>query len=139
MLPGMTSLRRVWFLAVVLSAAGLAWGAVPRGTDAASLTAEEQAQGYRNGRVLVRLREGIAMDPDAGRMSAETRAGVGTRHAFSHLRRQQLLEFDRTRSVQAVITELRASGLYEFVEPDRIVHALAAPNDPSFAGLQWAL
>lgn len=133
----MIELRRALFLVFTLGGA-LAWGAIPRGVDAAAFTPAEQAQGYRNGRVLVKLRAGVSGEADPGRQDAEAHAGVSGRRAFSHLRRQQLLEFDHTRSVEAVMKNLRASGLYEFVEPDRIVHALATPNDAAF-GQQWSL
>ncbi|MCI0541155.1 MAG: S8 family serine peptidase, partial [Verrucomicrobiales bacterium] len=38
------------------------------------------------------------------------------------------------------IDELRVTGLFDYVEPDYIVHALAAPNDTAFTdGTLWAL
>lgn len=100
-------------------------------------TAEERLQGFCNGRVLVKLRDSIADIPVA-RQSAESRAGVRKRKDFSHLKRQQVLEFDATRPVAEVVRELQATGLYEFVEPDRIVQACVIPSDTSFTQ-QWAL
>jgi outer membrane protein assembly factor BamB len=134
----MTPLHRIQFLAAFIFSAALAWATVPHGPSASLYTPEEQAQGYRNGRVLVKLREGVAVEADSTRQAAETHAGVNNRRAFSHLLRQQVLEFDATKSVPAVMRELQASGLYEFVEPDRIVHAMTTPNDPAFAQ-QWSL
>src|SRR5882724_3596074 len=132
------SLRRLSFLSAFTLTAALSFGNIQRDTNVSPFTSEEQAQGYRNGRVLVKLREGVAKEADANRQAMETRAGVGSRRGFSHLRRQQVLEFDSTRSVPAMMKELRTSGLYEFVEPDRIVHALTTPNDPLFPQ-QWSL
>ncbi len=134
----MISLRRVRLLALFVFSAALAWATIPRGANVSAFTPQEQAQGYRNGRVLVKLREGVAVEADSVRQSMETHAGVNNRRAFSHLLRQQVLEFDASRSVPTVIRELQASGLYEFVEPDRIVHALTTPSDPLFAQ-QWSL
>jgi outer membrane protein assembly factor BamB/subtilisin family serine protease len=135
----MTNLRQAWFLVLLSLGGALLHAAVPSGANIPSaFTPTEQAQGYRNGRVLVKLREGVAPDADPARLEIETRAGVSGRRAFSHLQRQQILEFDQARSVEAVMQSLRASGLYEFVEPDRILHALVTPTDPSF-GQQWSL
>jgi outer membrane protein assembly factor BamB/subtilisin family serine protease len=100
------------------------------------LSAEEDAQGYRFGRVLTKVRE-PAMADGGGRRHrelTEERKGIRARRTFSRLRGQEVLEFDATRPVAEVIRELQATGLYEFVEPDRVIRPLVIPNDPGFSG-----
>ncbi len=133
----MTRLR-LGLLLVFLTAAIVASASVASpGAAASSFSAGEEAQGFVNGRVLVKLR-GDVTAVDARSQDAETRAGITHRRNFQHLTRQHVLEFDRTRSVFSVIKQLRATGLYEIVEPDGIRHALVIPNDPTF-GQQWSL
>src|SRR5471030_3314966 len=97
----MIRLRRIQFLAAFIFSALLACATVPRSLNPSSLfSAEEQAQGYRNGRVLVKLREGVAVEADSLRQAAEGHAGVNNRRAFSHLLRQQVIEFDATSRCQ---------------------------------------
>ncbi|HVZ64633.1 MAG TPA: PQQ-binding-like beta-propeller repeat protein [Opitutaceae bacterium] len=115
----------------------LAFGSVSSKDNGSGPGGDEQAQGYRNGRVLVKLRDAAAGDETARQVS-DRRSGISGRREFSHLKGQQVLEFDSSRSVTEVIKELKATGLYEFVEPDRILHKLTTPNDPSF-GTQWSL
>lgn len=134
----MTHLRRGLLLGIFCLQAILVWGAVTPKEDASAFTPDEQAQGYRNGRVLVKLSDHAAPGDETLRQASESRAGIRNRRKFERLKNQQLLEFDSAQPVSAVIKELRASGLYEFVEPDRIVHARVTPNDPSF-GQQWSL
>ena len=101
-----------------------------------ALSAEEAAQGYRAGRVLTKVREQVLLDPRRSRTrdTSEEQMGIRVRRGFRHLRGQEILEFDRDRPVKDVIRELEATGLYEFVEPDRALHPLATPNDPAFGG-----
>ncbi len=134
----MINFRR-WLLLFVFLAKGLcAFGAVPINQDGLSLSPEEQAQGYRNGHVLVKMRDAAVSTGEAVRQAAETRVGIRSRRVFEHLKNQEMLEFDPSQPVLQVIKQLRATGLYEIVEADRVVHGLAAPNDPSF-GQQWSL
>jgi outer membrane protein assembly factor BamB len=98
-------------------------------------------RGYRQGRVLVRLRPEFRREDastDAVVHRSESRAGVRSRKAFRHLTGQRLLEIDPGASVPDAIAALRASGLYDIVEPDHIRVSLATPNDPRYAE-QWAL
>jgi len=131
----MTSIRLRVLLIIFCFAAILTRGSVP--AEPSSFTPEELAQGFRNGRVLIKLRD-QTLDVDPGKQAAEVRIGVRNRRVFHYLKRQQILEFDRTRSVASVIQELSATGLYEFVEPDHIRKAHVTPNDPSFTS-QWSL
>jgi outer membrane protein assembly factor BamB/subtilisin family serine protease len=103
-----------------------------------TLTPEELRQGFRNGRVLVKPKDSIAAPRGAERQNAEDHAGVRQRRSFRHLRGPQVLEFDAARSVPDTIRALRTTGLYEYVEADRLLHARVTPNDPAF-GQQWSL
>jgi len=114
------------------------FGALPINQEVSGLSPEELAQGYRNGHVLVKIRDDAAAAGETVRQAAENRAGVRNRRVFDHLKNQEILEFDPRQSVLQVIKQLRATGLYEIVEADRVVHGMAAPNDPSF-GQQWSL
>jgi outer membrane protein assembly factor BamB len=100
------------------------------------LTAEEDAQGYRFGRVLTKVREPAMVDGGGRRHRelTEERKGIRARRTFSRLRGQEVLEFDANRPVGEVIRELEATGLYEFVEPDRVIRPLVTPNDPGASG-----
>ncbi|HRE83766.1 MAG TPA: S8 family serine peptidase [Opitutaceae bacterium] len=107
----------------------------------ASFSAEEVAQGYRQGRVLVKTKEFSTVAGAQAELSvlqAEARAGVRSRRSFRTLTRQHLLEVDRSESIPEVVARLQATGLYEFVEPDAIRYTQVIPNDPRF-GEQWAL
>jgi subtilisin family serine protease/outer membrane protein assembly factor BamB len=95
----------------------------------------EVAQNFRNGRVLAKARDGV----DPSRLQAfEGGAGVSLERQFQSLPGLEVLQFDGGRPVKAQIAALMASGLYEFVEPDRIIRANVVPNDPYFPD-QWSL
>ena len=134
----MINLRLRLMILFVSSAVTAALGSItPRADAPSTFTAAEQAQGFVNGRILVKLRSDVS-DTDARETAAEGRTGITNRRIFQRLTGQRVLEFDRTKSVSAVIKELRATGLYEIVEPDRILHSRVVPNDPSFSQ-QWSL
>ncbi|MBI5381121.1 MAG: PQQ-binding-like beta-propeller repeat protein [Opitutae bacterium] len=99
------------------------------------LTAKELAQGHRDGVVLAMPR---AAESDDALDDAEARDGLKLRRRFPRVRGLRVLEFDPGESTAAAIKRLRASGRYEFVEPDRILYARALPNDTRFSE-QWAL
>jgi subtilisin family serine protease len=65
---------------------------------------------------------------------------------FRNLRRQALIELredaagDKANRLKARIQELRESGLFEYVEPDYVVKAVATPTDAAFSdGRLWGL
>jgi outer membrane protein assembly factor BamB/subtilisin family serine protease len=106
-----------------------------------SFSAQEVERGYRQGRVLVKRRaltNGPGIDTEATFAREEARAGVKARRSFRRLTRQQILEVDASASIPATIAQLRASGLYEFVEPDYLRGVQAVPNDARYAE-QWSL
>lgn len=52
----------------------------------------------------------------------------------------RILELDSQASVTETVRQLEATGLYESVEPDRLLHARVLPNDPRLGnGEQWGL
>ncbi|MBI5689808.1 MAG: PQQ-binding-like beta-propeller repeat protein [Verrucomicrobia bacterium] len=102
-----------------------------------SVTPEERTRGYRSGVLLARPRA-TASD----RQVADGEAGLGlrVRRLLGPTRDTRLLELKAGTDLEDTLGRLRASGRYEFVEPDYVVRAHATPNDPRFlAGEQWAL
>jgi len=97
------------------------------------LTERELAQGFSDRRILAMPRAGALGLAQA----AEAREQLGVRRQFSRFRGLRVLEL-RGASPAAAIERLRATGHYEFVEPDYIRIATLVPNDPRFAE-QWAL
>jgi outer membrane protein assembly factor BamB/subtilisin family serine protease len=122
---------------------GLVASLLPAGgaSPASTVTDLELSRGYRMGRVLVKVRDtslAAVADRSVALRQAEARVGVRQRKEFRHLRGQQLLELDPGVSVPEALAQLRATGLYEFVEPDYLRFAQAVPNDPRY-GEQWSL
>jgi outer membrane protein assembly factor BamB/subtilisin family serine protease len=99
------------------------------------LTVKELAQGHRDGAVLAMPRADLAEGDVAG---AEQREGLNLTARFERVRNLRLLEFSTGETTEQAVRRLRATGRYEFVEPDRIIYARTVPNDPAF-GQQWSL
>ena len=122
-------------------AAVSAAGAEGTGGATASFSEVELRQGYRSDRVLARARD-VAFVSTASRegafAQAELQAGVRSKRLYRHLERQQVLELKPGTSVRDAIAALRASGLYEFVEPDYLRVAQVLPNDARLTE-QWSL
>lgn len=128
---------------------GLAVWAAPDGSAREStrpeptrreVTSDEARQGFVEGRVLAQPRA-IWADRERELAAAEAGLGVVATRVFRHAGEIRVLEFEAAEPVATVIARLRASGLYEFVEADRVVHEqVLAPNDPRYTdGTQWAL
>src|SRR4051812_43619220 len=92
-----------------------------------SITAEERNLGYSQRTLLARPRAAVSAEQAA---AAETREGRQVRRTFSRLGNLRVLEPAAGESATQAIERLRATGRYEFVEPDYIVTADAVPNDP---------
>jgi subtilisin family serine protease len=59
---------------------------------------------------------------------------------FPDLNRLQVLRVPQNETVASLIAKYQQSGLVEFAEPDYVVHASAAPNDPYYVnGTLWGL
>jgi outer membrane protein assembly factor BamB/subtilisin family serine protease/septal ring-binding cell division protein DamX len=101
------------------------------------LTPRELAQGYSDGRVLAKPRAEALPTIDR----AEKAEGYRLRSRFGRFGSVGVLELAAGDTVAAAVKRLKATGRYEYVEPDYIRRAMvvpAVPNDPQF-GSQWAL
>ena len=107
-------------------------GAAP---DDTVFTTKELAQGFRDTVILAKPRATHQATVDA----AEAGEGRHLRQKFARFGDLRVLDVNAAETVAQAIARLQATGRYEFVEPDRIVHTTATPNDPSFAGQQWSL
>jgi subtilisin family serine protease/outer membrane protein assembly factor BamB len=99
------------------------------------ITAREQAQGFRDTLILAKPKAGVTAEQLAASLSS---SGIRVRETHQKLGRLQILEAAGSTNLQQRMQAMRASGLYEYVEPDFIRHRCATPNDPRF-GEQWAL
>ncbi len=98
-------------------------------------TAAELQRGYRDGVIIAKPRPtavGAALD------RAEAGNHLRLRRQLRHVGNLRILELTGSAKVEGSIEALKASGLYEYVEPDYVRHRLATPNDPRL-GEQWAL
>jgi outer membrane protein assembly factor BamB len=130
-------LRKVILLATILSAATGVVRAQPSNSYRPSPSAEETRQGYSNQRLLAKPSAGAT---ESELTAIETRDGVRLRHASHHDGQLRVLEAATDETILQTAERLRATGRYEFVEPDFLVKAAAAPNDPHYlAADQWAL
>ncbi len=104
----------------------------------ASFTAEEIKQGYSSRTVLAKPRDGAAASDLTSIESAA--GGVKLRRTLRGASGIRVLDVAATESVKETVERLKASGKYDYVEPDYLVKADLAPNDPRYlAGDQWAL
>ncbi|MBI4626171.1 MAG: PQQ-binding-like beta-propeller repeat protein [Verrucomicrobia bacterium] len=126
--------RRPAFVWLLLAAAQLIRAAVPLPADSPDFTPKEIAQGYRDGVLLAKPRPAHRDSADA----AEAAEGRRMQRKFSRLGNTRVLEPAPGETTPEAIARLTATGRYEFVEPDRLIHARTIPNDPSLAE-QWPL
>jgi len=119
---------------LVLDAAMPCLGAVQPSAPAPHLSEREVAQGFSDHRILAKPRAGAVHLAAA----AEVRERLNVRRQFDRFGGLRVLELDGSMPPSDAIARLRASGLYEFVEPDYVRSASAVPNDPRFTE-QWAL
>ena len=123
--------RRAFVLA---SIATLMLAALPGPARASQLTAADVARGYREGYVLAKPRKDHLATVDA----AETAEGMVAERKFTRMGNLRKLRLRAGDTAAAALRRLAATGRYEFVETDRILHANAMPDDPDFSQ-QWAL
>jgi len=101
------------------------------------LSQQEIRQGFRNGRLLAKAK---AAAPAGDLLHQESSRGITLRREIQAAGPVRVLDFTKTSDVRALAQKLRASGLYEYVEPDYIRKPHATPNDPRFVdGTQWNL
>ena len=119
---------------MLLAAAALAGVAGAADSPASTFTAKELAQGYRDGTVIAKPRR-----EHLGTIDAEEAAEKLTvTRKFSRMGALRVLGLADGDTTESAVQRLRATGRYEFVEPDYIKHARATPNNPLFPQ-QWAL
>jgi len=104
------------------------------GSDRPRFTAKELAQGYLDRVVIAKPHASHRATVDAD----EAAEGVRVRQKFSRFDELRVIVLEAGDTADAAFERLRATGRYEYVEPDYIRHAEVAPNDPEFAR-QWAL
>jgi outer membrane protein assembly factor BamB len=105
------------------------------GVRPGTFSALEIAQNFRNGRVLAKVRDGVS---PAALQAFESGAGTRIERRFQSMPGLEVLQFDSGIPVKAAISRLMSSGLFDFVEPDRIIRATVVPNDTYFSR-QWNL
>jgi len=110
--------------------------AMPNPARTGELTSKELAQGFRDGRVLAKPKAAMLPTIDA----VERGEGMTLRAQFERFGHIRVIGLSAAEGVRDAIARLRATGRYEYVEPDYIRHAVAAkiPDDPAFTS-QWAL
>ena len=112
-------------LAAAAAALACAAAAAPVG-QRAPLTAKEQAQGYRDGVVLAKPRPEALAAIDR----VERDEGLRPRAEFARFGHVRVLELAAGDDVTAAVRRLKATGRYEYVEPDYIRHATTVPERP---------
>jgi outer membrane protein assembly factor BamB len=132
--------RNLLFFAAILLGSTVAFEAQGARRELLSSTAAprsfsplEIAQNFRSGRLLAKAKTGVSVPT---LRSFEASAGTHLERTFQKLPGMEVLRFDGGRPIRAQIAALMASGLYDFVEPDRIIRASVVPNDPDFPN-QW--
>ncbi len=121
------------FLFVLVAA--VAFGA-PQPAPDTTFTAKELAQGYRETVILAKPKAARRATADA----EEARDGVRVVDKLARIGDLRVVEVEPGETPQDAIARLRASGRYEFVEPDYLRHLATEPNDPSFvSGALWAM
>jgi subtilisin family serine protease len=121
-------------------AGGVAFGQSPAGASRPP-TAKEILLGYRADRLIVKPRPAARKAGALRAAAASLRAALGVNVVREHpaLGELQVLGVAGG-NLAGKIAALRASGHYEYVEPDWIVRASVLPNDPRLAtGELWGL
>lgn len=101
---------------------------------AARFTAKELAQGYSDTTVVAKPR--VARRATVA--AEESRDGVRIARIFSRFDDLRVIALDPADTADAALARLRATGRYDYVEPNFIRHATVTPNDPGFSQL-WGL
>lgn len=103
---------------------------------AAPPTAKEIAQGYRDHTIIARPLAAYRATADA----AEVGEGVHIRQKFARFGELRVIDIPEGETPAAAMARLRATGRYEFVEPDRLYWLQVTPNDPKYTdGSMWSL
>jgi len=124
---------RQWLALAAAAAFACGAGALPF-PKGGGLTARELAQGFRDGVVLAKPKAEMLPTIDG----VERGEGLVPRAQFPRFGNVRILGLAAGDTVAAAIARLKATGRYEYVEPDLIRHTALTPNDPQFTS-QWAL
>jgi len=90
---------------------------------------------FRTNQILIQLKKNVSSNTLASFHAARHSTVLKT---FGRNNRLQLLRVPKNETVPGLIAKYQQSGLVEFAEPDYIVHACAAPNDPYYTnGILW--
>ncbi|MDB6170402.1 MAG: peptidase and in kexin sedolisin [Verrucomicrobia bacterium] len=100
----------------------------------ARFTSKELLQGFTDTVVLAKPKPAHRDTAEA----EETREGMRVRRKFDRIGDLRVLELAAGETVRQAVARLRATGRYDYVEPDRLIRATSTPNDASF-GTQWSL
>jgi subtilisin family serine protease len=105
---------------------------------ATSTHAQSVQPAYREDRILIKPKAGISQTVLNNFHLAQKSAVLRT---FDGMGRLQILSVPNGATVQGLIAKYQKSGLFEFAEPDYLVHADATtPNDPKYLdGTLWGL
>ena len=121
---------------IIFGVASLFLSCVPINGVGETLTSPEGAE-FRADQILVQPKEKVGSDTLANFHAIHKSEVLKT---FGNLKRLQVLRVPEGETVSSLISKYQQSGLVEFAEPDYIVHASAAPNDPSYLnGTLWGL
>ncbi len=130
-----TLLRRLACTLLAAAATGAVLCAAPAPDREA--TVEEIRAGFSQRSFLAKPGAGLAADEVGRREAAE---GLRVRRTFPGLGHLRVMEVPAGENVAAVMARLRATGRYDYVEPDFVMSVRATPNDPRYlSGEQWAL
>ena len=103
---------------VFLATLALARAAGDPAADGVAFTPKELAQGYREHVILARPRSTLRVRAD----TEEASEGLREREKFTRMRDLPYIDLDSTDRADLAIARLRATGRYEFVEPDYLRH-----------------
>ncbi len=128
--PGASSSMRIallFFAAAALAHANVNSPAVP-------FTTKERTQRYSDRVIVAKPHARHRGTVDA----SEARERVRVRNKLERLGDLRVIEVDAGETVEQAIERLKATGRYEFVEPDYLESLDATPNDANFTA-QWSL
>jgi outer membrane protein assembly factor BamB/subtilisin family serine protease len=119
---------------LVLAAAAVCASAAPPPERNGPPTARELSQGYREGQVIAKPKAAMLAGIDA----VEKGEGLTLRAKYERFGSLRVIGLKAGDTVKDAIGRLRATGRYDYVEPDYVRHGTKVPNDAQFAN-QWAL
>ncbi|MCX8090770.1 MAG: S8 family serine peptidase, partial [Verrucomicrobiae bacterium] len=95
---------------------------------------------FRQDRVLARPRAEAGVRQANAIAAAHAALGARVHRQYARFGNLQVLQLPKGLPPERAIERLRATGLFEYVEPDYTLRALLMPNDPRFTdGSLWGL